>query len=469
MKGWTTFWDGRHGWFDPVGRERQIKNYIALTDKLTWKRQFSFLSVGILSALYFDPISILTFYVFVVITELFDVLLARQCKAWNGSDPIVGRRILKRITFNTITSATAVTAFIVNIALQQESTGHYTPLFFMFSAAVFAAMYNSQMQGILLLRLLIYSVGFLTIAFLDVVRYFPPLSNEIWLEFFTTIFVLYFIADIAGKFYRNSHEQLEQMDRIKEENKRTKDALEIKSQFLATVSHELRTPLTSTVGSLELIKSEKIGSLPDKLKPILDIASRNGRRLTKLVEDLLDLQKIEAGEVEIHFEPIDANELAAEAVASASGYASKLGIDVMTALHVEPCRIAGDRDRLIQIMNNLLSNAIKFSNEGGTVNVCVENRGARIRISVVDEGVGIPTDARERVFGRFSQVDSSDIRKVGGTGLGLNISQQLAERHNATLDYTSEVGVGSTFYIEFDRLKDGDGDGGGFEPFPRAA
>lgn len=116
----------------------------------------------------------------------------------------------------------------------------------------------------------------------------------------------------------------------------------------------------------------------------------------------------------------------------------------------------GDRNRLIQVMNNLLSNALKFSEEGAAVQVSMEKIETRIRISVHDEGVGIPENARERVFGKFSQVDSSDIRKVGGTGLGLSITKLIVDEHNGSIDYNSERGVGSTFYVEFDELKDPD-------------
>ncbi|MGB5865696.1 MAG: HAMP domain-containing sensor histidine kinase [Sulfitobacter sp.] len=456
-------------WFSSDGREQNIKDYIVLANQLIWKRQASFLSAAVLAAFYFDPVSIFACYVVVALTEMLDILLGRRSKAWDGKDPVVGRQILKRITVNTAISAIAINVFIINIAVQKTSGGHFTPLFFLFSAAVFAAMYNSQMKGVLLLRLSIYGLAFLYIAFLDVLRYFPPLSSDIWLEFFTIIFVLYFIADIAVKFYVNYQERLQQMKLIKEENKRTKDALEIKTQFLATASHELRTPLTSIIGSLELIKSDKLGPLPDSFKPMIGIATRNAQRLASLVEDILDIQKLEAGEMVFQFKSIDANDLVDEALDSITGYASKLGIHVTTDHCGEDCHIKGDRNRLVQVMNNLLSNALKFSDQGGAVKVRVETRGDRIRISVDDEGQGIPKDAKDRVFGRFSQVDSSDIRKVGGTGLGLNIAQQIVERHNATIDYVSELGVGSTFYIEFERLTDRDDRKPVLEPLTKAA
>ncbi len=454
MKSLNTLWANRGDWFSSDGREQSIKDYIFLANQLVWKRQASFIAAAILAAIYFSPISVFAYYGVVALTEMLDVFLGRKSKAWDGQDPTVGRQILKRIALNTVISAMAISVFIINIAVQQTAPGHFTPLFFLFSASVFAAMYNSQMIGILLLRLSVYGFAFLFIAFIDVFRYLPPLRSEIWLEFFTIIFVLYFIGDISVKFYLTYQERLEQMKLIKEESERTKAALEVKSRFLATVSHELRTPLTSIIGSLELVKNDRLGLLPEPLKPVISIAARNGQRLASLIEDLLDMQSIEAGEMVFHFKPIDSNDLVYEAVESTAGYANKHGIHVTIAPCEGDCRITGDRKRLIQVMNNLLSNALKFSDEGGAVKVLVETLGARIRISVHDEGLGIPESAKDRVFGRFSQVDSSDVRKVGGTGLGLYITKQIVERHNATIDYVSELGVGSTFYIEFDRLTD---------------
>lgn len=317
-------------------------------------------------------------------------------------------------------------------------------------------MHNSQMFGILILRLSIYGITFLFIAFLDVVRYAPPITSPIWLQFFTIMFVLFFIADISAKFYRGYQERLKQMKLMEEEHDRTKAALEVKSQFLSTVSHELRTPLTSIIGSLELVNNGVLGDIPQNFKPVIEIATKNSRRLANLIDDLLDLQKIEAGEIRFNLQPICANDLAREAVDSISGYASMLGISLEMQSCKGECYIMGDQKRLIQVMNNLLSNALKFSKENGAVKVRVENVASRVRISVEDKGTGIPENAEERVFGKFSQIDSSDVRKVGGTGLGLNITKQIVEHHDARIGYVSALGVGSTFYVDFDRLEDAD-------------
>ena len=456
MKDFKPFWATRSDWLCSRGREQSIIDYLRLADELVWKRQLSYLVAAILASFYIDAIAILIFYSAVAFIELLDMALARKYLGWDGKDPVVGGKILKRITINTCLSAITISTFIVGMAVQQTSSGHMTPSLLLLSASIFAAMYNSQMIVILLLRLSIYGFAFLFIAFLDVFRYLPSLNSPIWLELFTIIFVLYFIADISVKFYLNYQERLHQMKLIKEENERTKAALEVKAQFLSTVSHELRTPLTSIMGSLDLVSNGVLGDVPEKLKPVIGMAAKNGHRLANLIDDLLDLQKIEAREVAFHFKPLDANELVNEAVESTAGYATKLGINVTTVPCEEDCRFMGDRSRMMQVMNNLLSNALKFSEERSTVTVRVENHDTRIRISVQDEGVGIPDGAKDRVFGKFSQVDSSDVRKVGGTGLGLNITKQIIERHDATIDYASELGGSSTFFIEFNRLTDRD-------------
>ena len=442
----------RGDWYSSCGREQRLKDYIALVNQLVFKRQGSFFAAAVLCSFYFDPVSIFATYAVVALTEMLDMLLGRQFRGWDGENPLIGRQICKRIALNTAVSAAAISVFIINIAMQQSGGGHFTPLFLLFSASIFAAMYNSQMMGILLLRLSIYGFTFIYIALIDVVRYTPPIRSAIWLEFFTIMFVLYFIIDIAVKFYLDYQQRLEQLRQIREENRRAMAALEVKSQFLATVSHELRTPLTSIIGSLDLIRNEAFGPMPKTFAPAVNIAARNSHRLKALIEDLLDLQKIEAGEMQFKFEPLNVNHLMREAVESADGYASKHGI----ALTLEPSEdsawITGDRDRLIQVMNNLLSNAIKFSHAGGTVRVSSRSTDTKVRIEVTDTGSGIPPGSKDRVFGRFTQVDSSDVRKIGGTGLGLNISKQIMGHHHGLIDYESELGIGSTFHIEMDRL-----------------
>lgn len=446
---------GWSNWFDSTGREQRIKDYVHLTSKLIWQRQAIFLAATLLAAFYFDPIRTFACYSGVLFSEVLDMLLIPAVQKWRDGDSQTGRKILIRITINTVFSAGTISFFVINVAQQQAIGGHFTPLFFLFAASLFAAMNNNQMIGILLLRLTIYGAAFVYIAFYDIIKYQPPLASNVWLEFFTIVFVLYFIIDVSLVFYRNYQERLEQMKLIREENERTKAAYEIKSQFLSTVSHELRTPLTSIKASLDLLNTGVLGEVPDNLKPALKIAAKNGQRLADLIDDLLDLQKIEAGEMVFHFEELDVGELVKEAIESTKSYGEQLGIHVTMVVPTEQVKIQGDQARLIQVMNNLLSNALKFSHEGGTVQVRVEPRGERVRICVKDDGVGIPENSHDKVFGKFSQVDSSDIRRVGGTGLGMNITRQIVERHDGRVDYESELGRGSTFYVEFDRIPAG--------------
>jgi len=453
MKDLGAVWATRFEWFNPTDREQRIKDYVDLVSELIWHRQASFFAAAVLAVFYFDPVSTIICYGGVFLGEILDMKLGTRAAAWDGKDPEVGKRLLKWIVINTVISAVAISVFVINIAVQQTSGGHFTPLFLLFAASLFAAMYNSPIISVLLLRLSIYGGAFLFIAFLDLVRYRPELSSTTWLEFFTTIFVIYFIFDTSQKFFRNYQERLEQLKRIEAESARTKAAYEIKSQFLSTVSHELRTPLTSIKASLDLVNTGVLGEVPDNLKPTLSIAAKNGQRLADLIDDLLDLQKMEAGKMGFHFEALNVSELVKEAVESTADYAGKLGIHVTTILPTQELVMQGDHSRLIQVMNNLLSNALKFSTDGGSVRVRVEPNGSRVRISVQDEGIGIPENARDRVFGQFSQVDSSDIRKVGGTGLGLNITRQIVERHEGTIHYESEQGIGTTFYVEFDQLR----------------
>jgi len=436
--------------------ERQLKDYVEISLKLIWQRQAIFLSATLLAAFYFDPSLALACYSGVVFTEVLDLILARRMSKWHDHSPKTAKRFLFFVVLNTFLSACAISMFVIVIALQQHSGGHFTPLFFLFAAALFAAMNNHQMIGVLAVRLGLYLVAFLFIALMDIWRLAPPLSSPAWLEFFTTVFVAYFIIDFSIVFLRLYKAGLRQLEKLKREHQRTKIAYEAKSQFLSTISHELRTPLTSIKGSLDLVNSQALGPVPEKIQPVLGIAAKNSKRLATLIDDLLDLQKIEAGEMEFNFRTMDLNKLALDAKDASQGYASTLRSAIVTELPDGEVLIMGDESRLMQVMANLISNALKFSDEGGTVVVQVAKLGDRGRISVLDRGVGIPENSKEKVFGQFSQVDASDKRKVGGTGLGMNITRRIVQEHGGDIDYVSEVGLGTTFFVEFDLKPEGD-------------
>ena len=222
----------------------------------------------------------------------------------------------------------------------------------------------------------------------------------------------------------------------------------IKNEFISTVSHELRTPLTSIKGSLGLIKSGVIGKLPDKLRSLLEIAYSNSDRLERLINDILDIEKIEAGKMDFHLRPVEIVELVEKAIEANKGYGDKHGATfVLKDTPPEKAMVEGDEDRLMQALSNLMSNAAKFSPQGERVEVSVSSGAVGVRVSVTDHGPGIAPEFRSKIFEKFSQADSSDTRQEGGTGLGLSITKTIIEHHDGFLGFETEMGKGATFYF----------------------
>jgi PAS domain S-box-containing protein len=222
---------------------------------------------------------------------------------------------------------------------------------------------------------------------------------------------------------------------------------EMKDAFVSTVSHELRTPLTSIAGSLGLVAAGAGGRLPEKAARLIDIAHANSRRLVRLINDILDVEKLEAGQLKMTLAPLDLRDVAARAVEGIQGYADQLGVSV-DLNDGPPAPVRGDGDRLIQVATNLLSNAVKFSPSGGEVRVTVNPETRIARLSVSDRGPGIADEFRSRIFGKFAQADSTDAREKGGTGLGLAIAKEIAERHGGRLWFESAEGEGATFHLD---------------------
>jgi signal transduction histidine kinase len=441
----------RTGDWLPIERlERQLKDYINVSENLIWQRQAIFLAATLLASFYFDPVVSFSSYAAVLFSEVLDLILARNVNRWTDHDPRKARMFLRWVMFNTVASAVAISLFVILITLQQTSGGHFTPLFFLFAASLFAAVNNHQLLPALVLRLIIYGATFIFIATWDIIRLNPPITSEVWLQFFTVAFVMYFIVDCSFVFLKLYRRGLAQIEEITVEHAKTKAALEIKSQFLSTVSHELRTPLTSIKGTLELVNSGVMGPVPDQMQPILTIAAKNSKRLADLINDLLDLQKIEAGEMAFRFNLLNVRDLVDDSVTMSRSYADQMDVSLSVTHASEDIFINGDAGRLSQVMANLISNASKFSHKGGKVEISTMKHGNHVRIYVKDKGVGIPENAKERVFGQFSQVDSSDQRRVGGTGLGMNISKKIIEKHDGQIDYESTLGHGTTFFIEFE-------------------
>lgn len=232
----------------------------------------------------------------------------------------------------------------------------------------------------------------------------------------------------------------------------------LKEEFVSIVSHELRTPLTAILGSLGLVAGGVAGPVPAQACAMIEVAHKNSERLVHLINDILDIEKIESGKMNFDLRPIRIVPLVAECLNDNKGYAERLGVtfrleDGLPDSGNQDWEAYVDPYRLCQVMANLLSNAAKFSPPGGEVLVKVEflPETDRIRVSVHDNGSGIPAEFRDRIFGRFAQADSSDTRQKGGTGLGLSISKAIVEHFEGEIDFDSAPGEGTTFRFDLPR------------------
>jgi PAS domain S-box-containing protein len=219
-----------------------------------------------------------------------------------------------------------------------------------------------------------------------------------------------------------------------------------KSEFVSTVSHELRTPLTSIKGYSDLIFAGAVGTINDHQRHFIEIIRNNADRLTALINDLLDISRIESGRIKLDVEPQQLAEIVQEVADSMKDPIAEKGLELKLEVHADLPQVMGDRTRMVQIVTNLLSNAVKYTDQGW-IRISLLGIDGALRLDVADSGIGISTEDQSRIFERFYRADTPVMEGRGGTGLGLAITKELVELHGGRMWVTSEVGVGSTFTV----------------------
>ena len=228
-----------------------------------------------------------------------------------------------------------------------------------------------------------------------------------------------------------------------------KEVERLKSDFIAMMSHELRTPLTSIHASLALLASGSVCQMPPETEIMMKIAYTNSERLVRLVNEILDIEKIEAGMVHFTMGALPVEQFLTQAVEENYAYGQKYGVSFELGKTPTNCYVVADANRLMQVLTNLLSNAAKFSKPGSKVSISSRLLVAdRVRIQVRDSGLGISAKFRSKIFEKFSQDDTSITRQQGGTGLGLNIAKKLVEAMGGRINFQSKLGKGSTFSVD---------------------
>jgi len=233
-------------------------------------------------------------------------------------------------------------------------------------------------------------------------------------------------------------------------NRRLRELDRLKYNFLSMVSHELRTPLTTIQGYISFLKTEKSGSLNPNQKECLEISAETADTLNHLIEELIDLSRIETGEFKVDLASADMTEVINKAIISLQLLANNQGVTLENKLPKDLPLVWADKERIFQVVINLLENAIKFNQSGGKVYLTASNhtQNGKVVFCIADTGIGIPEDKLDKIFDKFYQVDSSEKRKYGGCGLGLAISERILKLHKGRIWAESQIGTGSKFFFE---------------------
>jgi signal transduction histidine kinase/CheY-like chemotaxis protein len=279
---------------------------------------------------------------------------------------------------------------------------------------------------------------------------------------------LFLLGVLTLRLARRSRQQRDSIEELNEALQRSREYAEqqksklalrsdldtVKDEFISTVSHELRTPLTSIRGALGLLSAGLLGNVDPKAQNLLRIASTNTERLIRLINDILDLERMESGRAPLKLRRCSMYDLAREAVDTMTTMADSAGIHLELTCYAprDSIYFDADSDRVLQVLTNLLSNAIKFSPVGSTVSVQIDSNPNSLLLKVVDQGRGIPADKLEAVFDRFQQVESSDSSKKGGTGLGLAICRSIIQQHGGAIwAQPNQSGSGTMLWVQLSR------------------
>lgn len=248
---------------------------------------------------------------------------------------------------------------------------------------------------------------------------------------------------------RKLQKEVKIKERLLEEAKEYEN---IKDQFFSTISHELKTPLNIILGVVQLIDKtfcqENVCANHDKLKKYMNISKQNCFRLVKLINNLIDITKFDSGFMHMEFKNYNIVSVIENITLSISEFVESKGIQLIFDTEIEEKILSMDAEKLERVMLNLLSNAIKFTQENGTILVNIYDKGESILISVKDTGIGIPTNMKEKIFDRFTQVDSTLRREAEGSGIGLSLVKAIVELHKGTINVKSNMGLGSEFILE---------------------
>ncbi len=430
---------------------RHMRDYSQVGIDLVGQRQLIFIFAAALAGFYYDLRLAVTLLVMIGFSELFDLWVFRKVIRSEATDTAAAHRHLALLCIGTVISSSVIVTYAVGIAILQGPTTHFLPLFFLFAASLFAAMNNHQLLPVLFIRLAMYGTAFLFIPIRDVVITQAPIRSELWAQLFTSVFVLFFVVDCSRIYLRFYRSQILQFQALQKEHELSRAAYKAKTEFVSTMSHELRTPLTAIKASIELLDAGKLGDLPAQAKLAVGLAQKNSDRLLNLITEILDLQSVETNVMQFDIARIDILDAIRDAVTEIEPYSQRLSVDFDVSLPSEPIYVKADRKRLIQVFSNIASNASKFSPPGSTVRIRVDTDGDRVAVKFIDQGIGLTEADHRKVFDPFTQVDSSDTRKIGGAGLGMSISKRIMDALEGTISYQRNSDIGTTFFVTFPR------------------